>query len=133
MSAMRTQLGKFMLASLALALGSGFDMAVAGVRIKNVGDHADLRLSGNPSTGYTWRVNAAASENLEILTIEDLGYVSRAPAAGSEPIVGAPEDQAFRVTAKDAGHAKIVLEYARPWESDPPVKRQEFVIDVGDR
>jgi inhibitor of cysteine peptidase len=76
-----------------------------------------VALQGNPSTGYSWTLNEAASEHLEIVKIEDLGYSSPPPQSeGEPPVVGAPQEQRFRVTGNAAGTASLAFDYARPWE-----------------
>ena len=67
------------------------------VRQALVGESFVLKLAGNPSTGYVWRVNTGGSENLTTVSLQDIGFSSREPQhAGNDPqIVGAP--QAFNI------------------------------------
>ena len=95
-----------------------------------IGEASVIRLQGNPSTGYIWTLNAAASKHLALVTVEDLGYAGAPPPKPDEPpIVGAPEEQSFRVTAKAAGTAKVAFDYVRPWEGEA-VQHQVFNIEV---
>lgn len=88
-------------------------------------------LPANPSTGYTWRIDPAKSENLAILTIEDLGHAAPAlTPAGQAPRVGAPQAQSFKITAKAPGTAKIAFAYARPWETNPPAQHETLTLTV---
>lgn len=80
-----------------------------------VGQSFTYKLEGNPSTGYVWRVSTAASDNLSVLKIEDLGSARPASEPGKPPKLGAPEEHAFRITTIAPGLAKVVFEYVRPW------------------
>lgn len=80
-----------------------------------VGQTFTYKLEGNPSTGYVWRVSTTASENTALLKIEDLGSSNPTPDKDKHPLLGAPEEHAFRITTVAPGLAKVVFEYVRPW------------------
>lgn len=88
-----------------------------------------LELPGNPSTGYSWRLDASKSENASIVTIEDLGYVKSAPPPGEKRRMGAPAPYHFRITGVSEGTATLVFEYVRPWVGKP-VRMEELTVQV---
>ena len=64
-----------------------------------------VRLAGNPTTGYTWRVTVD-SPYLELIGQEF--------EPGGEG-VGAGGHEVFRFHARAAGETEIAFEYRRPW------------------
>ena len=126
--------GALAIIGLLAYLQGGNDRAVnvAGdMHIVKVGQERVVSLPGNPSTGYSWRLDEAGSEHSEILGIEDLGYASPEPTAQSEQqqIVGVPQEQRFRLTGKTIGMAKLAFEYVRPWEGEA-VERKVVLVEV---
>jgi inhibitor of cysteine peptidase len=99
------------------------------VRLK-VGGSATIVLPENPSTGYRWRLNTGASSNLAAVTVDDAGF-SRAASGG--PPIGAPGERRFQVTARRAGRAVAVFEYARPWEQGAPARIHRAAIEIAAR
>ena len=89
-----------------------------------VGQSATVELQENPSTGYRWAVDAQASSNLAILSIDDHGF-SQNSAAGH--LVGAPGVHRWQVQAANAGSASIMFVYGRPWEASVARRHQ---VDV---
>jgi inhibitor of cysteine peptidase len=94
-----------------------------------VGASYVFELGGNPSTGYKWRLNQGASENLAIVTVEDLGY-SAAKTSGKK-LVGAPAPYRFRITGLAPGSARLHFEYVRPWVGKP-LKAEDLTVRVSD-
>lgn len=71
-----------------------------------------LTLSENPSTGYSWQLDQAASRGIgSRVSIEDRGH--QAGAA----LPGAPGVHQWTVRGVSPGRAKVVFVYRRPWES----------------
>ena len=91
----------------------------------------EITLTANPSTGYVWKIDEAASSGLDLLTVEDLG-TSPQPSKGGKPLIGAPVIQTWLVTPRTKGTARLVLIWLRPWEKEPPEKTHVFKIDIGD-
>jgi predicted secreted protein len=88
-----------------------------------------IELDGNPSTGFTWALDDGASENPQLVKVEDLGYAKRELAPGQRPVLGAPSKYQFRVTGVEAGSVKLVFNYGRGREA-PPTKTQEVSVEV---
>lgn len=96
--------------------------AHAGDRVRIAIGHVEkIFLKENPSTGYTWKIDDAASAGLDILSITDNGHVRGGHAPGS------PGTRHWSLRARRAGHARIVFIYQRPWEPQPVETRS---IDV---
>lgn len=90
------------------------------------GQQATVELQENPSTGYRWQVDAAASANLSILRIEDRGFAS---GANRKPLLGAPGIHRWSIAALSAGSARVTFVYRRSWEATP-VRRHEVAIEA---
>lgn len=83
-----------------------------------------IRLSGNPTTGYTW---SYAVEPEGIISIEE-NEVYR----GEGNIVGAPSDFFYTITGLSDGTATIHFSYNRPWLEGEvePIGRQTWQATV---
>ncbi len=92
-----------------------------------VGSSATIALTENPSTGYRWRLDQAASTDLSLVEISDAGF-----EAGGGKLVGAPGTRRFRIVARGAGAAVAVFEYLRPWEHVAPIHRHVVDIQISD-
>lgn len=81
----------------------------AAPRAKALGASWEYELEGNPSTGYTWRLDEAASTGLASVEVKALGY--RENTTG---LVGAPAQFVFRFTCVAPGDAHLVFAYVGP-------------------
>ena len=80
------------------------------------GDTLVLRLTSNPSTGYSWAIEG---DPLPLRLVKS----STKKTGQNGHAIGTPVMQEFRLTAVSAGMASLTLEYRRPWESNvAPVK-----------
>ena len=93
-----------------------------------VGAAQTVALSENPSTGYRWRLNEAASRDLVLITVVDAGF-----APGRTDRLGAPGVRRFTITARQPGTAVVIFEYARPWESVAPARRHVVTVEIAGR
>ena len=91
-----------------------------------VGATRVIALQENPSTGYRWRLNGAASRNVSLIGVSDAGYT-----AGASGRLGAPGVRRFQISARKPGTAIAVFEYARLWERGTPARRHVVTIEVG--
>jgi|APFre7841882630_1041343.scaffolds.fasta_scaffold98316_2 inhibitor of cysteine peptidase len=98
-----------------LALLSAEARADDALKMK-VGGRASIKLGENASTGYSWRIDPAQSSNLDILRIEDGGFLR---GGGNAPMPGAPGVHKWSVQALAPGQAMIDFVYQRPWENEP--------------
>ena len=87
------------------------------------GESRSVTFAENPSTGYTWAIDPAASEGLDIVAIADQGHRRGAT------MPGAPGTRRWTLRALKPGHADIVFVYRRPWERAPGETRH-VVVDV---
>ena len=112
-------IGKTVVALILMTLAIGYAPTEARAqRVLSVGESWAFELEGNPSTGYQWRVNKAASTGLGLIRLESLGYTnSRKTKPGR---VAAPASFKFRITGLRPGRTRLVLDYLRPWEQKPP-------------
>lgn len=103
---------------LAAALLGPYDLAASEMLRLAPGASTRIELAENPSTGYSWRIGAAASAGLENVAIADNGY------KGGAKMPGAPGKHSWNVRALHAGKTTIQFNYQRPWEPAPVETRQ---------
>lgn len=84
-----------------------------------VGEPFSITLTTNPSTGYSWEIDAPI-DRLEILERE---YVH------SSHLIGAGGQETIRFRARSVGEATIVCRYRRPWEQAAGEERR-FTVRV---
>lgn len=87
------------------------------------GASAPVELTENPSTGYSWRIDADASAGLEHVAIVDGGHRRGAN------MPGAPGTHRWTVRGVSPGETTIVFAYQRPWEP-APVETRQVTIEV---
>ncbi|MGJ0505655.1 MAG: protease inhibitor I42 family protein [Methylocystis sp.] len=88
------------------------------------GADTTFRLSENPSTGYSWRIDAAASAGLDHVAIIDRGHQR------GENLPGAPGAHGWTIRALTSGKATIHFVHQRPWEP-APVETRDVVVEIG--
>ena len=88
------------------------------------GGSAIFTLQENVTTGYSWRIDQAASRDLNILSISDGGR-----SGGRRRMVGSPSMRHWKIRALKTGRAEIVFAYQRPWES-APVQTRSVQVEV---
>jgi inhibitor of cysteine peptidase len=87
------------------------------------GQSAQVTLPENPSTGYSWSMDAGKSVGLDLVSIVDDGH---APGAN---LPGAPGTHRWTIRGLSVGHAAVEFAYRRPWEPAPvETRRVEVVI-----
>lgn len=86
------------------------------------GASAPIELTENPSTGYSWRIDADASQGLDHVAITDDGHRRGAN------MPGAPGTHRWTVRAATPGETTIVFAYQRPWEPAPVETRQVSIV-----
>ncbi len=84
-----------------------------------VGDTIVVVLEGNPTTGYSWQVEAA---DATVLASAEPEYVVESD------LIGAGGTYTFTFTALAEGETQVRLVYLRPWESVAPI--QTFTLTV---
>ena len=93
-----------------------------------VGQTVRLMLVSNPTTGFTWSLDKAASTGLEHITITKEGFADSEPTDG---MVGTPGRQWWIVRGDSPGEAVLQLRYLRPWEDDAsPARRAAITVNV---
>jgi inhibitor of cysteine peptidase len=80
----------------------------SGPTIKS-GQSYEFQFDGNPSTGYKWQLNEAASSGLDIVRIEVLGY-----DRPLSKLIGAPAPFVFRLTCMAEGFVELQFDYVSP-------------------
>jgi len=89
------------------------------------GQHVDVTLESNPSTGYSWQV--AQSPDSKMVELVSNHFVE--PSDGD--MVGAPGEEVWQFKAVGAGTTTMVLEYAQAWDTEtPPEKRYTLTFNV---
>lgn len=117
------------LALVLITLAIGYaPIEVRAERVLHVGETWTFELEGNPSTGYQWRVNKAASSGLGLIRLDSVGYTADRKTKPERVGVSAPFK--FRVTGLKPGRARLVLDYSRPWERKPPNTQRSFEMTI---
>jgi inhibitor of cysteine peptidase len=86
------------------------------------GASTTLRLEENPSTGYSWRLDATASTGLDHVAVLDGGH------RRGKNLPGAPGIRLWTIRALKTGAATIAFAYQRPWEPAPVETRRVDVV-----
>lgn len=110
---------------IAILLLAGAPAGAGAARTLQVGEEDVLALPGNPGTGYQWEFNAGASVNPQIVEVVAVGY---RPAAGGR--IGAPSEYVFHIRALAPGKAALTFHYRRPWEDEPPLRREDVAVAI---
>jgi predicted secreted protein len=72
-----------------------------------IGQHIDVTLNANTSTGYRWSwINKAA-----VTTVDSIAAIS----VTSNNVPGSPSQEIWRLKAVKAGSDSIKFRYAQPW------------------
>ena len=87
------------------------------------GDTLILDLEANPTTGFTWELDAL-DEGVLHLTGEP-AYLSDSDLPGS------PGTMTFTFEATGAGDTELQIVYHRPWEDESPIQTFSLSITVG--
>jgi len=84
-----------------------------GISIElNPGNRFELKLEGNPSTGYTWEV---ISIDLNIIK-----QIDEPTFKSSSTALGAGGEMTFHFQTVHVGQTSLNLAYHRPWEKNIP-------------
>jgi len=89
------------------------------------GDHLEVCLPGNPSTGFNWSVEAL--DPMVLAVIQGPGFVSEAPHR-----MGAPGTVTLGFKALAPGRTHLTLAYRRSWEDVAALRTFELDIVVLD-
>ncbi len=103
-------------------VGSPSLLACSCTSVKSKGSKKIIELEGNPTTGYTW-----------VYTVEDEALISIKESEkylGKNGMVGAPSLFTYKITALKRGATKILFEYKRPWEENPPLETKVYGITI---
>ena len=93
-----------------------------------VGQSLDVRLKGNPTTGYGWAVMSMEGD-----AVRCPGEPEYQPDPAPAGMVGVGGWFAIRLVGAKPGSAKVVLGYRRPWEKDTlPAERLTLTFRVGE-
>lgn len=101
------------------------DAANGTIQQLDVGDVLEIRLQGNPSTGYEWARTAPGS--LDAKPLKALSEGTHAPDGGA---VGTPVTTVFRYRALRTGTVELVFNYRRSWEPDTPAEVYSVTVWV---
>jgi inhibitor of cysteine peptidase len=83
----------------------------------NIGEFFEVRLEGQPGTGYSWKLKSMP----DIIVEKEKSF--QEPKEGSKDKAGGFEYIIFRYTAVKEGSAELEFTYARHWEKDKPVQK----------
>ena len=84
-----------------------------GGRIRlRLGEAIELRLPANPTTGYMWYLQKESTPLLKMMKQWQID--------STEPGVGRPVLQVFRMEARHGGTGVVRMHYVRSWEPPAP-------------
>ena len=86
------------------------------------GDLVIVRISENPTTGYVWAIEPAASQ---LLVLQSSDYLP----ATTEPIAGSGGERSFTFQAVQSGITEIQLKLWRVWVGDSSVV-QRYAVTI---
>lgn len=92
------------------------------------GSTVTFALSSNPSTGYSWTVQQEGNSVKQTKT----WYESDQDEHSNVAIAGRGGTEFFTFTAQSKGKSTVTFSYARPWESEPPIKSYVVTITVAE-
>jgi inhibitor of cysteine peptidase len=105
------------------------DGADGSTQTMRPGQPMEVRLPGNPSTGFRWEANAGEQA---VLRQEGEPQFERGDAPAG--VVGAGGTEVFRFMALASGTQDLSFVYRRAWETDlPPARTVAVRIIVKDR
>lgn len=105
-----------------LVLDETFDSSAVEV---NLGVTIEVKLAGNPATGYEWTLVSGGEP-----VLSQSGEPEFEPESGS---LGAPGIYTWRFQVVAAGQADLKLVYSRPWEEGaPPEDTFQVSLDAKD-
>jgi inhibitor of cysteine peptidase len=88
-----------------------------------VGGTTDVTLKSNPTTGYSW-----FWANRSSVRCVDSSFYQYTPDKTDR--VGSGGVEMFRFKGIAKGTDTVVMEYRRPWESNPPAEIRKIIIRV---
>lgn len=89
------------------------------VRRAAVGETVEIRLAGQPGTGFSW------------LPAAGTGVTAVQSQQAGEPRPGGVQTQTFQFRASRPGQYRLAFSYVRPWEAGrEPARSVGFTIDV---
>jgi len=92
-----------------------------------VGDTFQVVIPGNPTTGYAWAVALADSDSA---LVQQVGEPQYAADSTDGSLVGSGGVYTFTFKAIAKGQALLKLDYARAWESVPPVQTYTATLTI---
>ena len=110
--------------ALLLALLTPMGASAEEWRMK-LGQTRTLALPSNPSTGYGWTLISPPGD---MLMVRDRGYRPRKPV-----MPGSPGTHMWSLTAQKPGEARVILRYARPWETGADATMRDIKVTISRR
>jgi len=90
-----------------------------------VGKTFFIKVSSNPSTGFSWELNKPLDT---ILLLQGSDYI---PRKTNPKVVGAGGEEIWTFQAIKPGKTVISLKYWRTWEKDqPPARIYNFPVEI---
>lgn len=94
------------------------DKACGTAQVLSVGDMLEVRLPGNPTTGYAWQTTTVPSQ---------LRQQGEPVHHSDSRRIGSGGDTSFGFRATAQGDAILELAYRRPWEQNTPPLKTCFI------
>lgn len=89
------------------------------------GDHLEIILEENPTTGYSWALDAY---DTDVLKLEKDAYTA---SSTSESAVGSGGTHSFDFIGQKEGKTTLIFRYYRSWENkDTALEVKEYVVSV---
>lgn len=89
------------------------------------GDIVEIRLPGNPTTGYVWQQSRRPVNDVVVLKQEKFTEKD-----STRQMVGVPGTFFFRYEITGRGKEGISLQYKRPWDANSTTGKFEILLNV---
>lgn len=93
-----------------------------------IGETFEVKLSANPSTGYSW--NWVNKESITVVNLSNSVYVKNEPTNDEVIMVGVGGNEKWTFVGVEAGEETIILEYTPSWARETVARTKKIIVKV---